>query len=193
MNQAERQASNPKSPARSLWLRVILSFFIVYHLTVIVVLANGSSFLGRTLDPWITAYGNFLGFNMTWNFFAPDPAHTMFIHYNIRFEDSDGKELQEPLDGYIPPEKEKIVIQSSQRRFLYAMRRLILDEKSIKAILGPFLCRDHPGASSVHIEHILEPIANLDQSRIGEMRQKQETTMFESTFHCNEAQDEVAL
>ncbi len=183
----------PKSDSKSLALRILLSVFIVYHLIVIAVLANGSSFLGRALDPWITPYGNFLGLNVTWNFFAPDPAHTMFIQYNIRFEDADGLDLKDPKEGYFPPEKTRIVIDSSERRFLYAMRFLILDEKRMKVLLGPFLCRQNPGATAVHIKNILEPIPNLDVSQIGDLQEKQEATILEHTFYCNRPQDEVAL
>lgn len=190
MNQAERPTSNSKS---SLVLRILFSLFILFHVTAMVVLANGSSFLGRSWDRWITPYGNMLGLNVTWNFFAPDPAHTMFIHYNVRFENDEGEQLKESVDGFIPPEKEKIVIHSSERRFLYAMRFLILDEKRIKVLLGPFLCRQHPGASSVHIEHILEPIPNLDVSQLGEMQPRQEATMMDHTFYCQSSQDEVEL
>lgn len=189
MNQAERPASDSKS----FWLRILLSAFIVYHLTVIVVLANGSSFLGRSLSPWIQAYGNFLGLNVTWNFFAPDPAHTMFIHYNIHFPDQPDGSSKDSIAGYIPPDKEKIVIDSSKRRFLYAMRYLILDEKRMKVLLGPYLCRQHPDAESVNIQNILEPIPNLDLSQLGEMRPREEATLMEHHFDCQAAPDEVDL
>lgn len=181
----------PKKPA--LWLRIVLSVFIVYHLIVISVLANGSSFLGRRLDPWISFYGNLLGLNVAWNFFAPDPAHTMFIHYTVRFDGKEGEEPRDSVEGYIPPEKEKIVIDTSKRRFLYAMRFLVFDERRMKILLGPFLCRQHPGAHAVHLENILEPIPSLDVSQLENQREKQQSIFMEYTHYCNEAQDEVAL
>jgi hypothetical protein len=177
-----------KRSSKSLGLRILLSIFICYQLLAVLVLANGGSYLGRRLDRWITPYGNLFGFNTTWNFFAPDPAHTMYIHYYVHFEDSS----KEPLEGYIPPEKEKIVIDSSKRRFLYAMRFMIIDEKRLKVILGPFLCRQHEGAASVHVENILEPIPNLDLSTMS-MGQKKETTFMEHNYDCHAPQDEVAL
>ncbi|MGZ5278961.1 MAG: hypothetical protein ACXWC9_03415 [Pseudobdellovibrionaceae bacterium] len=151
-------------------------------------LANGASFLGRSLDSWITPYGNLFGFNVAWNFFAPDPAHTMYIQYYVHFDD----ESQEPLEGFIPPEKEKIVVDSSKRRFLYSMRFMIIDEKRLKIILGPYLCRHHSGASTIHIKNILEPIANLDQSQVS-MGEKREATIMEHNYDCHAPQDEVAL
>ena len=155
---------------------------------MVAVLANSASYLGRALDPWIAPYANLFAFNVTWNFFAPDPAHTMFIEYYVHFDDSS----IEPLQGFIPPEKEQIVVDSSKRRFLYAMRFMIVDEKRLKTILGPYLCRKHPGASNVHIKNILEPIPNLDSSQVS-MRDTQETIMLEHTHDCHAVADEVAL
>ncbi len=177
-----------KHISKSIGMRILLSVFLCFHLLVVLVLANGGSYLARRLDPWITPYGNLFGFNTTWNFFAPDPAHTMYIHYFVHFDDSN----KEPLEGYIPPEKEKIVIDSSKSRFLYALRFMIIDEKRLKVILGPFLCKQHEGASSVHIENILEPIPNLDLSRIS-LGEKKEATFMEHTYDCHGSQDEVAL
>lgn len=177
-----------KRISKRFWIRILLSGFLCYHLIVIAVLANGASYLGRSLDSWISPYGNFFGFNVAWNFFAPDPAHTMYIEYFVHFED----ESRDPVEGYIPPEKEKIVIDSSKRRFLYAMRFMIIDEKRLKVILGPYLCRQYPGASSVHIKNILEPIPNLDLSQVA-MLEQQQALIMEHTYDCHATQDEVAL
>jgi hypothetical protein len=179
--------------SKSLGMRVIISIFVVYHLVVILVLANGSSYLGRFLDPWISPYGNLLGFNVTWNFFAPDPAHTMFIRYRIHFDDSEGEGTRDPIEGYFPPTREKIVYDSSQRRFLYAMRLLILDEKKMKVLLGPFLCRQNPGSSSIHIENILEPISGLDVSSLDHLKPQEQATIMDYTFMCGQPVDEVEL
>lgn len=157
-------------------------------------MANGSSFLGRHWEGWITPYANLLALNVTWNFFAPDPAHTMFIHYRVYFPEAPDGVGPDPVDGFIPPEKEKIVINTSTRRFLYAMRFLILDEGRMRTLLAPYLCRIHEGAEEVQIESILEPIPNLDLSRLGEMHEKKEAKLMEYRHSCRpEDQDEVAL
>ncbi len=186
-NQLEKLSSKPKMA-----LQILLSILICFHLIAILVLPNNSSFLGRSLDRWLTPYGNLFGFQVAWNFFAPDPAHTMYIHYFVHFDSAEGEEPKETIEGYIPPEKEEIVIDSSKRRFLYAMRFMIIDEKRLKVILGPFLCRRHPGASSIRVENILEPIQNLDLSQMV-LGEKREATLMEHTYDCHAAQDEVAL
>jgi hypothetical protein len=184
----------PISKPVSIGLRVVLSVFIVYHLLVISVMPNRSSFLGRQLEPWINPYANLLGLNITWNFFAPDPEHTMYIHYRVYFPENEGGESRDPVEGFIPPAKEKIVVDTSARRFFYAMRFLILDQRRMKVLLVPFLCRSHEGAEEVHIKSILEPIPSLDLSRIGEMLEKTEKTLLEYRQSCHSTeQDEVSL
>ncbi len=181
---AARPASNRQ--AYSKLARILLSLFICFHLVVILVLANGSSFLGRSLEPWLAPYGNVLALNLTWTFFAPDPAHTMFIRYLVYFDDDLGTERKSPIEGYVPEEKDQIVIDTSKRRYLYAMRFLILDQKRMKTLLGPFLCRKYPGASSISLEEILEPIPNLDLARIGDLKPSEERKMLTYTHHCND-------
>lgn len=173
--------------------KILFSIFILFHLAVIIIFPNGSSYLGRA-STLLVPYANILGLNTTWNFFSPDPAHTMFLKYSIRFEDADGNELREPLDGFIPPEKEQIAVDSSKRRFLYAVRFLILDTNRMKVILGPWLCRQNPGASHVKMEQMLEPIPNLDKAILGDLGRGEETTVMRFDYRCNASQeDEVSL
>jgi len=182
MSQPERLTPN--------WLKIILSLFIVYHLTVILVLPNGGSYLGRWFGSGLTAYGNLLGLNTSWNFFSPDPAHTMFLKYTVWFDEAGNKE---PVHGFIPPEKEQIVLDSSKRRFLYAMRFLILDTTRMKVLLAPWICRQHPGSQLVKIEHLLESIPNLERAQLGEERSDDPSSLMELSYQCNEAHDEISL
>lgn len=187
---------NPSEKPRSKWLLIILSLFLVYHLTVMVVLANGGSFLARTLTPYLIPYANLIQMNTTWNFFAPDPAHSMFVKYKIEFTDAEGNDLKQPVIGFIPPEKKHIVVDSSKRRFLYAMRFLLLDNNRMQTILGPWLCREHPGATRVLMENRLIAIPNLDQalldSTVLDTENAAETLMMNFSYNCDEKNhDEV--
>lgn len=169
--------------------KVLLSVFVVYHLSLMMILPNAGSYLGRNFERWMTGYANQIGLNATWNFFAPDPAHTMFLQYNIHFEGAEGEELRPPLAGYIPEEKSDVVIDGSKRRFLYAVRYLMLDPRRLELILGPYFCRTHSGASSVSIRHLLEPIPLLDLVDIKDRPDEVKTTSL--TYNCSQLQDEV--
>lgn len=140
------------------WIKGLLSLWIVFHLAVILVLPNGSSYLGRLWGNYLTPYANALSLNSTWNFFSPDPVHTMYLHYRVDYES------KESTEGYLPPEKDQLVVDSSRRRFLYAMRFLLLDSTRFETLLGPYLCRQNPGASKISIRHVLETLPSLDKA-----------------------------
>ncbi|MCX7977885.1 MAG: hypothetical protein N2578_02655, partial [Bdellovibrionaceae bacterium] len=59
-------------------LLVLFSVWIVYHIVVISVIPNQSNFLNRYFEKAIVPYASQLGMNASWNFFSPDPAHTMY-------------------------------------------------------------------------------------------------------------------
>jgi len=184
---------NQSTSKPELALKIFLSLFLVYHLAVIIILPNSGSYLGRSTEKWITPYANYLGLNTTWNFFSPDPAQTMFVKYTVWFDDLNAAKAKDPVEGFIPPEKEKIVLDSSKRRLLYAMRFLILDTNRMKTILAPWLCRENPGAQLVKIEHILEAIPNLEKAGLGEERASEGRQLMELSYECNGSHDEEVL
>lgn len=133
----------------------------MFHLVVVTVLANSGSFLSRQLQSWILPYGNQFGFNSTWNFFSPDPAHTMYIQYKLyENEDSD----QPLLTGFIPEGKNKISVNSAERRTLYFARYLLLDPARIDKFLLPWLCQINKSAHSLEIKNVTETIPYLDSA-----------------------------
>jgi len=100
-------------------------------------------------------------------FFSPDPAHTMYIKYTQHFYDAEGNETKEFIQSFIPAEKEKIATDSSKRRFLYAIRFLLLDNSRMNSILAPWLCKSNPDTTSVSMEQIFEAIPSLDRASMG--------------------------
>lgn len=140
-------------------LKVVLSFWLVYHLVVIVFFPNNSSYLVRHYSLPFQAYANQLALNTSWNFFSPDPAHVMYFKYLIYSKD----ENLEPAEYFIPPEKNEGSFGPADRRLFYAMRYMLLDQRRVEGILGPWLCKQHPEATKIHIEHIVEKIPSLDE------------------------------
>lgn len=148
-------------------LKAIISIFLIFHLMTIVVMANGGSYLGRKLS-FLVPYANSIGLNTTWNFFSPDPAHTMYFRSIVYFEDENGENIKDPEEEYFPPERTNVVIDGTKRRLLYAMRFLMIDTVRIEMLLGPWLCRSHPGSTSLTIEQTIETIPPLDRAVIGD-------------------------
>lgn len=102
-------------------LGLILTGWVFIHLSIALLIANPSSFVVRRLA-WISAYASQLGFNTSWNFFSPDPAHPMFFRFRVYFAD----EEQDPIEGYWPPLKDQVITSSSLRRTMYAMRYFVV-------------------------------------------------------------------
>lgn len=179
-----------------MWAKIGLTIWLIYHLTTILILANGNSLAARQVGPYVLSYANALGLNASWNFFSPDPAHTMYFQYKVRFEDEQGNTLKEPIEDYLPPTKEKLVFNSSERRLLYAMRFLIIDPVRTEQIMAPWLCRTYPGASEVRIRHFVHLIPLLDQVlaspdlSISQLRKEKETQSL--SYNCRETPNEVS-
>ena len=182
---------------KSFTLKFLLSLWLCYHLFCIIILPNGSSFLGRYFEAEILPYANAIGINSTWNFYSPDPANTMYFSYIVHFENEQGEELKPSIEEFLPPEKDKIVTDSSRRRLLYAMRYLALDPHRLQAIMAPWICREYEGASRIIISHIIERIPSLDNvlsridENVNELREKQESPSFD--YNCRKKTDEMDL
>lgn len=154
------------TPIQNLLAKLFLSLFGIYHLVVMLWMPNLGSFLGRELEPIIAPYGNVVGLNASWNFFSPDPAHTMYLRYRVYFESPEGEELEEPIEAFIPETKEKPVRSFTKKRHLYAMRFMIMDPTRLETILGPWLCRQYPKASMIEMQHFVESVPPLQEARL---------------------------
>ncbi|WP_374030244.1 hypothetical protein [Bdellovibrio bacteriovorus] len=52
----------------------------------------------------------------------------------------------------------------TRKREWALMRYMVLDPKRLRVLMGPWLCRQYPGATSVDMEHVIETIPFLDQA-----------------------------
>ena len=120
----------------------------------------------------------------------------MYLTYRVRYEDAAGNELREPEEGYLPPEKDQMVMDSSKRRLLYSMRFLVIDPRRLESLMGPWLCRQHPGASEITMTHVTEAIPPLDvavaQIDTPVKNLKQVVQTGRNVFNCQATLDEVS-
>lgn len=144
-------------------LKIILSVWIVYNIASMLVMPNVGSFLGRKYGIYLAPYANQVGLNASWNFFSPDPAQTLYIKYFVEFLNADGEMIKDPVVGYFPQEKNQGVMDITRRRELYVMRFMLIGPNRLQALFGPWLCRQNPEATSVHIEQVVETVAPLDE------------------------------
>lgn len=151
----------------NLWVniqKILLSLFVVYFCSMILIMANGSSYLGRFFQDRFILVANVLGLNTTWNFFSPDPAHVMWLKYIVVFTDDHGIETQDAIEDYYPPGKDSPDFGLASRRDSYAMRFLAVDSNKIETYFGPWMCKQHPGATRVRAELVINAIPTLDMA-----------------------------
>lgn len=130
--------------------------------SMMIVLGNGSSFLGRHLSSIYLPVANSIGLNTTWNFFSPDPAHTMYMHYRVIFQDEYGNNKKEPLEKYFPENALENNFWLQHRRFSYVMRFLAADPLRIEKFLVPKICKENDDATHIQTEIMLYRIPALD-------------------------------
>ena len=127
-----------------------------------IVMSNGSSFLGHYLSFLYAPVANCIGLNTTWNFFSPDPAHTMYLKYIVYYQDEYGNQKQEPLVKYFPDNIKEHNFRMDQRRLSYVMRFMAIDQLRIQKYFIPWVCKQFPGATHVQTEIELYRIPSLD-------------------------------
>ncbi|HWU42195.1 MAG TPA: hypothetical protein VN132_02115 [Bdellovibrio sp.] len=151
-------------PRVKLLSKILLSFWIVYHLFAMLIMPNVGSYLGRSTSPFIAPYANSIGMNASWNFFSPDPAYVMYIHYLVNFRDNDGNLIKESVDGFFPEEKNKSISSLFRKREFYVMRYMVINPQRLKTLMAPWLCRQYPQSTSVELEFVVETVPTLEQA-----------------------------
>lgn len=141
---------------------LFLGTLFFYLVSMMIVLGNGSSFLGRSLGFLYTPVANSMGLNTTWNFFSPDPAHTMYLRYHILFQDDYGNEKKESIEKYFPEDALENNFSLHHRRLSYVMRFLAANPSRIEKFLVPWICRQNQEATHIQTEMLLYQIPALD-------------------------------
>lgn len=184
-------------PRAKLLVKIILSGWIVYNIFAMLVMPNLGAYFGRSSSRFITPYANTVGLNASWNFFSPDPAHTMYIRYRINYLDSEGFPVKDSIEGFFPAEKNHGVSSLTRKRELYVMRFMVIDPRRLKSFMGPWLCHQYPQATSVEMEHVVETVPSLDQvvafKSEGVAALSKEIQFTRESVSCIKPADEVSL
>lgn len=143
-------------------LKIILSFFILFHLLAVGIYPNPNSVLTQSLSPLIRNYGNQLGLNTTWQFFSPNPGSIRYLEYDVIVENEEDIKI----DKYsFPPQEDSSLWKANQGRLFYYSIRMISDTNNIANFLIPYLCRKHPEATSVALKAIDKRIPSMAKAR----------------------------
>jgi hypothetical protein len=151
-------------------IKLVLSLFIVFHITATIVLPNAGSIVGRVLDRYFVGYGNLFVFNRTWQFFSPGPMPNFYLEYEVErngdpasegYEESNRASMQtlkwpatnvnQFAGDYFP-------------RIVAGMRFLAADDSNFEKYFIPYLCRQSPGAVALNVRSIVEETPNLERA-----------------------------
>lgn len=142
----------------------IVNLWIVYHVTLILIMPNSGSFIGRYYEKWILPYTNTIGLNSAWSFFSPDPSLIFTMKYRFLFLNENGEELKPSIDGQYPRYASGNFINPIRMRELYTFRFFNLIDSYRENYLFPWLCRQNPQASHVEIQAQVESYMSLDKA-----------------------------
>jgi hypothetical protein len=171
-------------------LKAVLSVFIVYHLTAIMILPMGSGLLIRELGRYFISYANIFDLNTSWVFFSPGPSPIFYLEYRYTYPSEDDDDSLIESEAMLLPEKRVgFGISDFYNRRLYSMRFLSLDPQKMERLLVPWLCRKDPKAESVSVREIFGEVQSVELHR-GKYGGENFTEMTEpkrmprQTFHC---------
>lgn len=164
--------------------KVLISLWIVFHLSVMIFMANGASYFARSLGPVYRYYSNQLNLNVNWNFFSPDPSHVIYLRYVLYYLDAGEQDLREPEEKFFPVERNLGNFGLKTRRNYYLMRYLLFNDERVERLLVPYLCRQSQ-ASKVLIQTMGEMVPTLEQVDGGKDAASFESVKyFQSEFDC---------
>ena len=172
-------------PNLRIGLKIISSFWILYHVVGILVMPSVQSIIVKEKGWIFRPYLNQLGLNTTWNLFSPDPATAMFMKVKLVQRD----ESKEAIDLLLPTFGDEINWNPTLRRELYMMRYVLLDEDKAHNFLIPWYCRNYPGTKEVYVEGVGTRIPGIAQARmeqlykISELRQRQTVKEYQGACH----------
>lgn len=120
----------------------------------------------------------------------PEISEDAFARPEILDDDSSDLEvLQYPSD-----ENQEGAPNIIRKREWALMRYMILDPKRLRILMGPWLCKQHSGAESIEMEHIITFIPFLDQAvrfkneSVDEMAQKMK--IIKEEYNCSGGDEE---
>lgn len=144
--------------------RVLLSAFLIFHVTAILVLPNPESIIFRRVEKIFVNYGNLLGINTTWRFFSPNPLIRMF-EYEVVENDAYAEYAVEVERHRWPASVEAVGTREGfNRRLSYAMI-MMANQLYLREILAPYLCRFHPLAKALNFYAVHREFPSVEKAQ----------------------------
>ncbi len=142
-------------------LKLLLSLFVLYHLSMIFISPNTRSLAHEALMPYFTFYASALSLNNAWDFYAPNPTYYYYLEYEV----IDSKDKVATF-RWPPKRKESQLIYLNHNRLLYHARFFIMaGPQNIRRYLIPYFCRQHPFADEITLKIMFENRPHFKKAR----------------------------
>jgi hypothetical protein len=152
-----------KSLGRNLFLKAALSVGVAFHLFCIFLVPNSQNYVGYIVAPIVEPYIRMLSLSSTWGFFAPDPGPPpLYIEYEaLSGEGATLRAGRWPDRDQLPFFRERRIWRVSLVRSLASLTA------GSEQIIGPYLCKLNPDASTVRMWKVVFGMPTLLDVRDG--------------------------
>lgn len=150
---------------KNVWVRRLVSAFLLFHLFGVLITPNPYSYLNQSLTTVYRPYMNLLGLQHTWGFFAPEPiSPPMYIDYTIENKSGLG------ASGRFPEEKNPFFFRDRYNRRMSMSRFIASSDDNIRNMFVRYLCRQHPDMQSARLWRVTGTQPSLQMVQRGEKR-----------------------
>lgn len=163
MNGPQDAQGAKKTGSRHTILKVVISIFLLYHLSAVAILPNASSMIGRKLSWLYLPYANPTLFNRTWQFFSPGPMSAVYLEYNTLTNEGPAADEDRPPYVY-PPHRKNAALDDFYMRTLAGMRLISMNPDNFETDFIPFLCRLHPEAVKLDLRSVVEELPPIEKA-----------------------------
>ena len=124
-----------------------LSALVAFHLFCVLLVPAGNNYIGWLVAPYVEPYVRMLAIGSTWGFFSPDPGPPPLV---IEFEAiaETGGQLR---IGRWPDGQDQLFFRERKTWRVTLSRWLSMTPSAGEQMLGPFLCRENPGAFQIRM------------------------------------------
>jgi len=152
-----------KRRRRNLFLKATLSVGVAFHLFCIFLVPNSQNYVGYIAAPVVEPYIRMLSLASTWGFFAPDPGPPpLYIEYEAL--SGDGAALRA---GRWPDREQMPFFRERRIWRVSLVRSLTSLTAGTEQVIGPYLCKKNPDASTIRMWKVVFGMPTLLDVRDG--------------------------
>ena len=149
------------------WGKALLSLWLVYHLTAVVIVPNFNSLLGEMFGRFFIHYTNTLGISIPWQFFSPDPSVKVYWQYSLDYPDKEEGVIEREMELHQwPPSQSTQFFRASYYRKIYQSRMTSSTAETYHKLFIYWLCKKHPQALGINILTRFEPQPSLYETKL---------------------------